>query len=66
MLIKQRMQIALQQKSIEAQEKHSKMMRNKLDKLQASLDEQNCYLQMIEQDAATSAYFATASYLNDI
>jgi len=65
-LINQRMQIALQQKSIAAQERHTQMMKNKLNKMQASLDEQKCYLKMIESDASATAYFAAARYISSI
>lgn len=63
MILNQRLMLAKQQESIDAQNRHNGMMRRKLDQLQATQDERLRYDRMIEANTAVTAYFAAATYL---
>lgn len=62
-LINQRIMIANQVKTMEQQERHHQALMSKLDEMQVTNEERNSYLQMINANTATSAFFARASYL---
>lgn len=62
-ILNQRIMQAQQQKTIEQQNEHNRLMRNKLDQLCISSQEHNRYLSMIESNTAATAYFAAADYL---
>lgn len=62
-LINQRIMIANQQKSMEQQERHHRELMGKLDEIQTTEEERNSYLQMINANTATSAFYAQATYL---
>lgn len=62
-LINQRIMIANQEKSMEQREEHHRALMSKLDEIQATNEERNSYLRMINANTATSAFFAEASYL---
>lgn len=63
MILNQRLMLAKQQESIDAQNRHSDMMRSKLDQLQATEEERLRYERMTEANTAATAYFAAATYL---
>ena len=42
------------------------MLESKLSRMEASDEERNQYLSMIGSNIATTAYFATAQYINSI
>lgn len=65
MIMNQRIIQANQMKSMELQQKHNHMMRQKLDQLQITAEEQYRYVQMIEANTAATAYFAAANYLKN-
>lgn len=65
-LLNQYLQMSEQRRSIEQQEAHYAMMERKVDQLNASNEERNTYLAMIESNTAVSAYFATANYIMHI
>ena len=62
-IINQRIMIANQQRSMEQVERHHQELVRKLNNLQASAEEQNMYLSMIEGNTAANAYFSAANYL---
>lgn len=62
-ILNQRLILAKQQESLEQQREHHRMLCHKLDMLQASEDERNKYLSMIESNTATTAYFLAANYI---
>ena len=62
-ILNQYLQLAEQRRSLELQEEHTSMMESKLNQINASNEERNTYLAMIESNTATTAYFATANYL---
>ena len=64
-LINQRIMIANQNKSMEQRERHHRALMSKLDEIQATNEERNCYLQMIEANTAVDSFFAHASYLRN-
>lgn len=66
MIINQEIMMSNQRKSLEEQRAHNNMMRIKLNSIQATQDEQLRYTKMIEAEAATCAYFATADYIRRI
>ena len=63
MILNQRIMIANQNKSIEQQERHNQVLRSKLDRIQASNEERNMYLGMIEANTRADAFFSAATYL---
>lgn len=63
MIINQRIMIANQKKSMEQAERHYAMLMAKLDRIEASNEDRNMYLNMIEANTAANAYFAAANYL---
>ena len=65
-ILNQRIMLANQEKTMEAQQKHAAMLESKLSRMEASDEERNQYLSMIESNIATTAYFATAQYNNSI
>ena len=66
MILNEQFMIANQQRSLEQQRAHSDMMCRKLASIEASNEERNMYLSMIESNTATTAYFATADYIRHI
>ena len=66
MILNQQIEIANQQRTLELQQAHSAMMREKLDRSEASNEDRNMYLSMIESNTSTIAYFATADYIRKI
>lgn len=66
MILNQRIMLANQQKSIEQQQRHSAIMRSKLDRIATSNEERNIYLSMIESNTAATAYFAAADYIRKL
>lgn len=62
-LINQRIIIANQERRMEQAERHHGELMSKLDEIQATNEERNTYLQMINANTSTSAFFAEASYL---
>lgn len=62
-IMNQRITIANQYKAMEQQERHAAMLMSKLDQIEASNEERNIYLNMIESNTAANAYFAAANYL---
>lgn len=65
-ILNQRIMLANQQKSLEQQQRHSAMMRSKLNRIAASNEERNIYLSMIESNTAATAYFAAADYISSL
>ena len=65
-ILNQRLILANQQRSLELQQRHSNMMRAKLNQIAASNEERNTYLSMIESNTAATAYFAAADYIRKI
>lgn len=63
MIINQRIMIANQKKSMEQAERHQAMLMAKLNRIEASNEERNMYLSMIEANTAANAYFSAANYL---
>lgn len=63
MILNQQLMIANQQKTQELQIAHAKMMRNKVQQLQATEEERLRYDRMIEANTRGMAYFAVADYL---
>lgn len=63
MILNQRLILAKQQESINAQNQHSDMMRRKLNRIQATEDERLSYERMTETNTAVTAFFAAANYL---
>lgn len=61
-IINQQIQIANQYRSLELQEQHQKQLMAKLDRIEASEDERNRYLRMIDGELSTIAYFSAAEY----
>ncbi len=66
MILNQYMMLSNQQKSLEQQEAHGRMMRGKLDQMIATEQERNVYLEMIEGNTRATAYFAAADYIRKI
>ena len=64
MILNQRLMLAKQRESIEAQNHHNELMRSKLDRLQTTEDERLRYERMTETNTAVTAFFAAANYLN--
>ena len=62
MLLNQQIMIANQYRSIELQERHQSELVSKLNRIEASNEERNRYLGMIEGNTATIAYFSAAEY----
>ena len=62
-ILNQRLMMAKQQESIDAQNRHSDMMRRKLNQLQATEDERLRYERMTETNTAVTAFLAAATYL---
>ena len=62
-ILNQYLQLAEQRRTLELQEEHAAMMESKLNQINASNDERNTYLAMIESNTAVTAYFTTANYL---
>lgn len=65
-ILNQCMMLANQQKSLDQQQRHSAMMRSKLNQIAASNEERNIYLSMIESNTAATAYFAAADYISKL
>ena len=63
MIINQRIMIANQQQSMEQAKKHHARLMAKLDRIEASNEDRNMYLSMIEANTAANAYFSAANYL---
>ncbi len=61
-LMNQKMILAAQYRSMEQQREYHKELIAKVDRLNASAEERNQYLQMIEGNTATIAYFAQTEY----
>lgn len=62
-IINQRMIMVNQQRALEEQRAYQAYMKKKARQIASSLEEQNQYLDMIESNAAATAYFAAADYL---
>ena len=65
-ILNQRIMIANQQRAQEQQDRHNRMMHDKLNQLQVSSEERNRYLCMIENNTAVTAFFAQASYIRNL
>lgn len=65
-LINQRIMIANQHKAMEQRERHHQELMCKLDAIQTTNEERNSYLQMINANTATNAFYVQATYLRDI
>lgn len=63
MILNQRIMIAKQQESVDQLNRHNQIMRDKLNRLQATEEERLRYEKMIESNTAMNAYFAAANYL---
>ena len=63
MILSQRLMLAEQQNTKELQQQYATTMKSKIDKLNASNEERNTYLNMIEANTRATAYFALADYL---
>lgn len=63
MIINQRIMIANQQKSMEQADRHHATLMAKLDRIEATNEDRNMYLSMIEANTAANAYFSAANYL---
>lgn len=59
----QRAMLALQKRSIIAQQEYASFMKRKVCQIAASAEEQTQYLSMIESNAEVTAFFAAADYL---
>ena len=64
-MMNQRISIAIQYQSAEAQKQHAAIMEARAREIAAGIEEQNTYLHMIEQDTATMTYFATAEFFKE-
>lgn len=64
-ILNQRLMLAKQQESIEAQNRHNDMMRQKLNRIQSTEDERLRYERMTETNTAVTAFFAAANYLHN-
>lgn len=64
-VMNQRISIAIQYQSAEAQKQHTAIMEARAREIAAGIEEQNTYLHMIEQDTATMTYFATAEFFKE-
>lgn len=62
-IINQRIIIANQQKAMEQADRHHKALMAKLDRIEASNEDRNMYLSMIEANTAANAFFSAANYL---
>lgn len=62
-IINQRIMIANQQKAMEQAERHHNALMAKLDRIEATNEDRNMYLSMIEANTAANAYFTAANYL---
>ncbi len=65
-ILNQQITIANQQKTMEQQKAHSAMMREKLSRIEASNEDRNMYLGMIESNTSTIAFFSAADYIKRI
>lgn len=65
-IVNQRVMLANRQKDKDDQDRHNRMMYQKLDQIQASQDEHQRYERMIEANTAATAFFAAANYLKEI
>lgn len=63
MILNQRIMIANQRQAMDQAEHHNAMLMDKLDQFEASNEERNMYLSMIEVNTAVDAFFAAAEYL---
>lgn len=66
MILNQRCMIANQYKSLEMQEQYGEQMRQKLNEIHATQEEQLKYTEMIESDTSALVYLAGAEYLRDL
>lgn len=62
-ILNQRLMLAKQRESVDAQNRHNELMRSKLDQLQTTEDERLRYERMTETNTAVTAFFAAANYL---
>lgn len=62
-IMNQRAMLALQKRSIIAQQEYASFMKRKVCQIAASMEEQTQYLSMIESNAEVTAFFAAADYL---
>ncbi len=62
-IMNQRAMLALQKRSIIAQQEYASFMKRKVCQIAASMEEQTQYLSMIESNAEVTAFFAAANYL---
>ena len=65
-ILNQYLQLAEQRKSLEMQQEYASMMESKLNQINASNEERNTYLAMIESNTAVTAYFTRANYLTHL
>ena len=65
-ILNQRVQTALQYKTITDQRRFATSMERKLARLNATAEEQKQYLGMIEANTSATAYFAAASYFENL
>ena len=65
MILNQQLAMANQYHTQELLEQHSEQMMTKLDKIDASNEERNRYLGMIEGNTAAIAYFSAADYFSE-
>ena len=65
-LINQSHIISNQERAIAQQEADNKRLMNKLNDMQATEEERNCYLNMIESNTRATAYFAAADYIRKL
>ncbi len=63
-LINQSISISKQEDALEQQKKYQKRMEHKISQIQASNEEQEMYLDMIESHTRITAYFAAENYFN--
>lgn len=62
MILNQRVMIASQERSMEIQQTTAQKLHAKLDRIEASDEERNSYLKMIQSDVATNEFFASWNY----
>ena len=62
-ILNQYLQLAEQRSSMELQKEHTAMLENKLNQINASNEERNTYLAMIDSNISTIAYFSAANYI---
>jgi len=63
MILNQRIMMANQQMAMEQAERHNAALMAKLDRIEATNEDRNMYLGMIEANTAANAYFSAANYL---